>query len=235
MRVSSSGTRSVTRTMRTRSRQVRLDPRQERVGVRRQSRAWVRSSASSPSWCGRAGQLTQPSVPPGGSSSATRSSRLRSTSKSARSWPAACTPTRSGTASLSTYTRCKGGNVGVGDQQEATADRRAWPRSGRGRGRVSEQAPQQLVVVVAGPLEHLRPTVNHDDDAIAHARSTPGQQAATSTGPGSADSPEGVDPCRRIRSVRNRSQWEHPVGHLGGQRDHGRGPDDRRVAPAPRR
>ena len=76
----------------------------------------------------------------------------------------------------------QGRDVGVGDQQEAPAVAGGGGAEDKVGSR-AQQAAQQLVVAVAGPLEHLHPAVNHDDDAIAHAGSTPGQQAATATGP----------------------------------------------------
>ncbi len=67
---------------------------------------------------------------------------------------------------------CKGGT-----SESVTRSRRrrspglAAPRTRSGRG--AEQAEQQLVVAAAGPLEHLRPAVHHDDHAIVHARPPP--------------------------------------------------------------
>ena len=190
MRVSSSGSRSVTRTMRTRSRDRFDSTRAQNVsGSARQPRARVRSSASSlSSWVDPASARSLP-CRHGGSSCATRSRRRRSTSKSARSWPVACTPTRSGTASLSTYTRCKGGgtSVSVTRRRRRRSPGVATPstRSGRVRSRLRSSSSSLWPVRWS---TFTRPSTI-DDDAIAHARSTPQATGCHGEGTRVANSP----------------------------------------------
>ena len=105
----------------------------------------------------------------------------------------------------------------------------------RGRGRVacgaaerSSSSSRRQVL-----LEHLRPAVHHDDHAIIHARSTPRATAATATRVRDAGLPGASTDQSAADYPADGSEGQHPVRHLGGQRDHRRRPDDRRAREHP--